>query len=187
MTTQEVVRSRPVSEAEFDRFFEECRQTAFRLETLQVYDVGYEEEAFRRFLAGGEVVATESQQEWAHLVSSGRRFRRVHVVTEPLTDYVRFECVWAYRASVEAGEDVRVLPTAEGSWPEGIPRCDFWLFDSEHLVRMNYAPDHTMFLPELLLDPDEIVRANAVHDRALHLATPFTDYDRRFDAHMRPL
>lgn len=187
MTTQEVTRTRPLSEDEFDQFFEECRYTAFRLETLQVYDVGYEEEAFRRFLADGEVFTTDSQREWARLVSGGRHFHRVHVVTEPLTDYMRFECVWAYRASVEAGEDVRVLPVGKGSWPEGIPRYDFWLFDSEHLVRMNYAPDHTMRTPELVLEPDEIVRANTVRDRALHLATPFTDYDRRFDAQMRPL
>lgn len=187
MSAQEVTRSRPVSEDEFDRFFEECCYTAFRLETLQTYTVDYEEEAFRRFLAGGEIVGTESQREWARLVSTGRHFRRVHVVTEPLTDYLRFECAWAYRASVEAGEDVHVLTTDEGSWPEGIPRHDFWLFDSEHLVRMNYGPDHTMLIPELVIEPNEIVRANAVRDRALHLAMPFTDYDRRFDAQMRPL
>ncbi|MGW5880321.1 DUF6879 family protein [Nocardiopsis terrae] len=179
--------SRPVGEGEFNRLFEECHYTAFRLETLQVYDVGYEEEAFRRFLADGEVIATSSHQEWTRIVGSGRHFRRVHVVTEPLTDYLRFECVWAYRSSVRAGEDVNILPISEGSWPEGIPQSDYWLFDSERLVRMNYAQDGTMLTPELVTDPDEIVRANAVRDRALHLATPFTEYEKHFDTDMRPL
>ncbi|WP_017569708.1 DUF6879 family protein [Nocardiopsis halotolerans] len=185
--TSEDSGSRPVSEDEFDRFFEECRYTAFRLETLQVYDVGYEEEAFRRFLAGGEVITTDSHEEWARLVGSGRQFRRVHVITEPLTDYLRFECVWGYRSSVKAGEDVNILPVNEGVWPEGIPHSDYWLFDSEQLVRMNYAPDGTMLTPELVTDPEQIVRANAVRDRALHMSIPFSEYEKRFDADMRPL
>ena len=179
--------SRPLRDGEFDRFFEECRYTAFRLETLQVYDVGYEEEAFRRFLTDGEVIDTPSHREWARIVGSGRRFRRVHVVVEPLTDYLRFECVWAYRSNVEAGEDVNILPVGAGSWPEGVPRSDYWLFDSERLVRMNYAPDGTMLTPELVTAPDEVVRANAVRDRALHLAIPFSAYEKRFDTDMRPL
>ncbi|WP_431868856.1 DUF6879 family protein [Nocardiopsis eucommiae] len=179
--------SRPLREGEFDRFFEECRYTAFRLETLQVYDVGYEEEAFRRFLADGERISTASHREWTRIVGSGRRFRRVHVVTEPLTDYLRFESVCAYRASVEAGEDVNILPVDEGSWPKDIPRFDYWLFDSERLVRMNYTTDGTMLTPELVTAPEEVVRANAVRDRALHVATPFPEYEKRFDADMRPL
>lgn len=179
--------SRPVSEEEFDRFFEECRYTAFRLETLQVYDVGYEEEAFRRFLSTGEVVIPESHKEWARIVGSGRRFQRVHVVVEPLTDYLRFECAWGYRSNMKAGEDISIIPVGEGSWPEGLPRSDYWLFDSERLVRMNYASDGTMLPPELVTDPEHVVQANAVRDTALHLAIPFSEYEKRFDADMRLL
>ncbi len=186
MTTPKT-SSRPLREGEFDRFFDECRYSAFRLETLQVYDVGYEEEAFHRFLADGEVIDTPSHREWGRIVGSGRDFRRVHLVIEPLTDYLRFECVWAYRTNVKAGEDVNILPISAGSWPEGIPRYDYWLFDSERLVRMNYAPDGTMLAPELVTEPAEVVQANAVRDRALHLATPFSEYDKRFDSDMRPL
>ncbi len=178
----------PLTENEFDRFFEECRYTAFRLETLQVYDVGYEEEAFRRFLDTGEVITTESHEEWAAIVGRGRRFHRVHVVAEPLTDYLRFESVWAYRSSIEAGEDVNILPIVDGSsWPEGIPRFDYWLFDSHQLVRMNYDSDGRMLDPELVTDPDQIVQANVIRDRALHAAVPFSEYEKRFDADMRPL
>ena len=181
------IASRPVEESEFHRFFEECRYTAFRLETLQVYDVGYEQEAFHSFLSTGEVITTHSQQEWNRIVGGKRSFRRVHVVTEPLTDYLRFECVSAYRASVQAGEDVRVIPTEPGFWPEGIPRFDYWLFDSEVLVRMNYESDGTMLAPELICEPEEIVRANVIRDRALYMATTFPEYEQRFDADMRPL
>lgn len=174
------------SQEEFDRLFQECRYTAFRLETLQVYDVGYEREAFSAFMADGELIESDSQQEWDRIVRRGPQYRRVHVVTEPLTDYVRFECACAYRRSVRAGEGVHILPIQEGAWPEGIPQYDFWLFDSQHLVRMHYTADGTMLTPELVTESQEIVRANVVRDRALHLATPFTEYEKRFDTHMRP-
>lgn len=187
MTPPDGGGTRPVDTEEFDRFFAECRYTAFRLETLQVYDVGYEEEAFRRFLADGQIITTDSHAQWAHIVGSGRHFRRVHVVVEPLTDYLRFECVWAYRSNVEAGEDVNILPVDENTWPEGIPHSDYWLFDSRRLVRMNYAPDGTMLTPELVTDPAQVVLANAVRDRALHLSIPFSEYEKRFDADMKPL
>jgi hypothetical protein len=185
--TVQDIPSRTVGEDEFHRFFTECRYTAFRLETLQVYDVGYEAEPFRRFLDGGELIPTESHDEWTALVGGERRFSRVHVVVEPLTDYLRFESAWAYRSNVAAGEDVNILPVAEGEWPEGIPRWDFWLFDSVRLLRMNYTPDGTMLAPELVTEPDRVLQANAVRDRALHLSVPFTRYQRRFDADMRPL
>ncbi|NKY96680.1 hypothetical protein HGB44_03180 [Nocardiopsis dassonvillei subsp. albirubida] len=179
-------RSRPLTEEEFDYLFQECRYTAFRLETLQAYDVGYEREAFAAFMADGELIESDSQQEWDRIVSRGPQFRRVHVVTEPLTDYVRFECACAYRRSVRAGEGVHILPIQEGAWPEGIPQYDFWLFDSQHLVRMHYTADGTMLAPELVTDLHQVVNANMVRDRALHLAIPFSDYDQRFGTHMRP-
>ncbi|WP_435108105.1 DUF6879 family protein [Nocardiopsis synnemataformans] len=179
-------RSHSLTDKEFDRLFLECRYTAFRLETLQVYDVGYEREAFAAFLADGELAASDSQLEWNRIISRGPLFHRVHVVTEPLTDYVRFECVCAYRHNVQAGEDVRILPTRKGTWPEGIPQYDYWLFDSQYLVRMHYTTDGTMLAPELITDPHQIVTANVVRDRALHRAVPFSDYDRRFDVRMRP-
>jgi len=41
-----------VTSAEFDALFTGFEHTACRLETLQAYDVGYEEEPYRAFLAG---------------------------------------------------------------------------------------------------------------------------------------
>jgi len=190
VTSAGTERSRPVDEAEFDQLFTGFRYTAFRLETLQRYDVDYEKEPFRRFLAG-EPWFFPDQEEWAEElrdgIRRGRTYRRVHVVTEPLTDYVRFECAWAYRPNVAAGEDVRILPVAEGDWPEGLPRFDYWLFDSSRLLRMNYAPDGSMLTPELVEDPEQIVLANLWRDRALHLSVPFREYAARFDSAMRPL
>ena len=50
-------------------------------------------------------------------VEAGKVFQRVHVVTEPLTDYLRYELGWSYPPNIEAGEDIRILPTQQGRWP----------------------------------------------------------------------
>ncbi|WP_369974579.1 DUF6879 family protein [Nocardiopsis sp. FIRDI 009] len=81
--------------------------------------------------------------------------------------------MWAYRANVRAGEDVNILPVADGSsWPGGLPRFDYWPFDSHRLVRMNYDSDVRRLAPELVTDPAQIVQANAVRDRSLPAAVP---------------
>lgn len=161
---------------QFEAAFDECRYSAFRLETLQFYDAPSEREAYARFCEDGTVQPATSQEEWSRTVSSGRRFQRVHVVTEPLTHYVRFECAGAYRFNTEAGEDVRLLPVPLGSWPDGVGRADFWLFDSYRLLRMNYTPSGVMLEPELVIDPEQVVRANMVRDAALHQAVPYAEY-----------
>ncbi|TDQ49270.1 DUF6879 family protein [Actinorugispora endophytica] len=182
--------SHPVDEEEFEQLFARFRYTAFRLETLQHYSVDYEDAPFRRFLAGGQPEHSAVLSDWGEEIRAGigegRTYRRVHVVTEPLSDYVRFECSWGYPRNVAAGEDIRILAVPEGEWPEGIPRLDYWLFDSHRLLRMNYGPDGSMLTPELVEDPEQVVAANLWRDRALHLSVPFTEYQARFDAAMRP-
>jgi hypothetical protein len=41
---------------------------------------------------------------------AGRTQQRVHVVTEPLTDYLAYELTWEYGLHAAAGEDIRIIP-----------------------------------------------------------------------------
>jgi hypothetical protein len=169
----------------FNRHFHEFRYTAYRLESLQRYDVTYEREEFQRFLDGetrgefpgiGEWVATVRRA-----VTAGKRMHRVHVVQEPLSDYVRFECGWAYEHTVAAGEDVRIIPVAAGSWPAGLPRHDYWLFDSAVLIKMHYDRDGKFEVAEVADDPRDIVEANYWRDLAVAKATPYRHYAARVE------
>ena len=85
---------------------------AFRLETLDFYDAANEREPYAAFLAG-QPVDPAWRRPWQGLVrgvrESGRMMERVHIVSEPVTDYIRFSLLHGYPASVEAGEDVRIL------------------------------------------------------------------------------
>jgi hypothetical protein len=170
----------------FGALFTGFLHTAYRFEQLQAYDVGYENLSYRRFLAG-EPASDAVQEEWAAMirdaVRGGKTFQRVHLVTEPLTDYLRYEMgVW-YPRNTEAGEDIRILLAV----PPGVslPGWDYWLFDSRHLWIMEY--DHTgrFLATEEVTDPRQIVQHAYWRDAALHSAIRFSEYARRVPEQQR--
>lgn len=164
----------------FNRLFRDFRRTAFRLETLQRYDVTYEQEEFARFLAGESRGEFPGIKSWCETVAAaaaaGKYMHRVHVITEPISDYVRFECGWAYEHTVPAGEDVRLIVVAEGDWPAEIPHYDYWLFDSADLVAMHYDEQGKFLFGELTDDPDRIGQANQWRDLAVARSIPYRQY-----------
>jgi len=177
---------RPVSFGEdFAGIFDWFGESAFRLETLDHYAMAYEEEAVQRFLAG-EPGDTTYIAGWLERVAAardvGRRMQRVHVVTEPLSDYLRFE-ITGYRLNVEAGEDVRILPRHRTAGLE-LPDHDFWLFDDRQVVRMHYDGEGAFLGAELVEDPGAGKRYCASRDIALGAASP---YDRYVAEHQEEL
>jgi hypothetical protein len=131
-------------------------RSAFRLETLDVYDMPGEREEFARHLAG-ERPPPDLHYRWldtvAEGVQAGKRFQRVHVVTSPLSDYLKYEFAWGYIFNVRAGEDIRILDLAYQANP-GLPAHDFWLLDDITVVRMDYTEHGTQLGRELLQDID---------------------------------
>ena len=88
-------------------FFDGFQREAFRLETLQVYDMASEQAEYDRFLASGELHIPDDDQ-WLtrvrHFRGTGRRVGRVHVATRPLTDYLRYEfAVYRHTAAGRRG------------------------------------------------------------------------------------
>lgn len=175
-----------LDDEEFNRLFRDFRYTAYRLETLQQYDVSYEQDEFARFLAGESRGEFPGIAAWCDTVrgavSAGKRMHRVHVVTEPLSDYVRFECGWAYEHTVEAGEDVRLVVASISAWPVALPHYDYWLFDSSQLVAMYYDEDGRFVSGELINEPEKVVQANLWRDAAVSASIPY----RTFAAQRQP-
>jgi hypothetical protein len=157
--------------------FDGYREEAFRLETLPAYAVDGEEDEYAAFLATGEL-NLPAEDPWLVRVrgyrAGGRWIGRVHIVTQPLSDYLRYEFA-AYRYNVQAGEDVRILDVTDRPNPlAGFG--DFWLFDRTKVVAMHYRPDGTQSARELL-DGAELDRYRQARDTALSLAVPFAEYD----------
>ncbi|MDT9690224.1 hypothetical protein Q5762_18130, partial [Streptomyces sp. P9(2023)] len=117
------------------------RSTAGVLETLPQYLVPQEAEEFAAFREGRLVPYTGSS--YAERVSrqraEGKRNGRVHIVTQPLSDYLRFEFRY-YGVHVLAGDEIRILDVTDRPNPlEGVQ--DFWMFDLAEVVLMNYEAD----------------------------------------------
>jgi len=174
-----------VMSPEFDALFAGFKHTAYRLETLQTYDVSYEIEPYRAFLAGQPRPRDESKNAWTAMLrdaaDSGKIVQRVHLANEPLTDYLRYEFEWSYPPNVEAGEDIRILPA--GDIPAGMinglaAQGDYWLFDSSDLWVMQYDRDGRFVYIQQVSEPNTIVMRAYLRDAALHYATPYRDYMR---------
>lgn len=166
---------------EFSGWFHRFRRSCFRLETLQHYGASGEDDSIQAFLAGQLPQPHPGKRRWMELVAGASRdcrvMQRIHVVTEPVNDYMIFEVAWSYAYNVSAGEDVRIVPVpAAAPWPAGIPRQDFWLFDDTDLFTMCYASDGTWLGSEHSTDPAALSAARRARDAGLRGARSWADY-----------
>jgi Family of unknown function (DUF6879) len=163
---------------DFDGLFTRC---VFRLEALDWYDAPNEHEPYARFLAG-EPTDWAWREPWKRIVrqhrASGRIMQRVHVVSEPVSDYIRFELLRVYPANVEAGEEVRILSRAIAerlSMDLGLDG-DFWLFDRALAARLIYDASGGVSRVEMERDPGEILWLAYMRDLALFYSIPLAQY-----------
>lgn len=109
-----------------------------------------------RYLAGEPMPAGHNAKWHATIgknAAAGAFMQRVRVVRPPLTDYQRRQFDWAYPGNLQAGEDTRVLDGARAD-ELGLPDWDFWFFDDEVVLRLNYEADGTHIGHEILADAD---------------------------------
>jgi len=167
---------------ELGRLLNGFEHTAYRLELLPAYDEASEAAALESFIAGREPEIYPGRRGWLERVSAAREagkvMRRVHVVAEPLSDYLRFEIGWAYSQSQDAGEDIGILPVSHA--PAVVTDAvDYWLFDSRTLVRMEYDDRGRLARLVQADDAREVIAACYARDAALHYAVPLDMYAER--------
>lgn len=174
-----------LDDPDFGALFTGFKHTAYRLEKLQVYDVSYEEEPYRAFLEGRPEPSYPAKREWVAMIqdaaAAGKVMQRVHIVTEPLTDYLRYE-MQSYASNADAGEDIRILPADEIPVDDVVRFAslpDYWLFDSSDLWVMQYDHYGKFLWAQQVTEPATIVRAMLWRDAALHYSVPYADYMRR--------
>jgi hypothetical protein len=160
---------------EFGALFERFERTAFRLETLAVYDVEEEREEFAAFLAGEPMPADWDDNPWVRAITgAGKALERVHVLRSPLTDYLRYELA-AYPGNIAAGESIGIIDLARQA-VNGLPEHDFWLFDDAEVYRMHYTPDGRFTGAERLPDA-RLAEYRRYRDLARENAVPFAAYE----------
>ncbi|WP_116246865.1 DUF6879 family protein [Nocardiopsis sp. FIRDI 009] len=151
-------------------------QTVDRLETLQIYDTDQERRSFDQYLSGQRPDPTPTGQAWAKLIhDSPARFRLVHAVTEPLSDYMRYRLTHTYPAAAAAGEEITILPIPRGTWPWPVRQQDFWLADTT-LVAVEHSGAGRFEHADILTAGALVADARAVFSRAWRMAMPLADY-----------
>jgi len=162
------------------RLFDNIQRSWFRLETLQNYAVDYERAEYDQFLATGDL--DRPLGEWQHMIrrhtNAGRCLQRVHVVVEPLTDYLRYELA-AYIQNSEAGEDIRLIPVRGDDWPPDLPLGDdFWLFDETEVWDMHYDTQGQFLKAARAASSTRIEQCVRWRDLSLAQAVTLADYLR---------
>ncbi len=126
----------------FGELFAGAWTSAVHLEMRDAYGVDGEADDFARWQATGERDLDPASPYWAPWVdlvqdatARGVVVRRARIVSEPVSDYIRFEHAGTV-VNLGAGEQVRWLPRRRAS-DIALPGNDFWLFDG-HLIRWNH-------------------------------------------------
>ncbi|WP_367125229.1 DUF6879 family protein [Streptomyces phytohabitans] len=121
----------PSSVPGFAELLGRCHRSAVHLELRDSYAATDRFEAWQR----GERIDWDDRESWWHpcdqlvadTVARGVVIRRARVISEPVSDHIRWEH-YVTRANVTAGEEVRWLPRRQAT-TVALPGNDFWLFD----------------------------------------------------------
>jgi hypothetical protein len=155
---------------EWRAMFRGIQSEAWRLETLPQYLVPQESDELESFRAGKRIdpvtYSSPYTEDLKRLQGEGKRKGRVHVLAQPLSEYLRFEFSRYYAPHALAGEDIRILDVTERENPlQGVQ--DFWLFDRSTVVLMNYEEDGTQVDRELYEgDPAPFVEYQRIAEAA---------------------
>ncbi|RJL35638.1 DUF6879 family protein [Bailinhaonella thermotolerans] len=113
--------------------FAKTRHSVTHLEMRDTYgtsSLGYQ--AWRKGVPIEEIARYDYLKPWVELVAGhvarGVSFRRARIISEPVSDYIRYEYGITPAANLVAGERVRWLPRPQAR-DIALPGCDFWQFD----------------------------------------------------------
>jgi hypothetical protein len=163
-----------------DSLIAAIRHEALHLEMRDVYAAA-DHSRFRRWLAGEEFDPQEEAEWWRpwremmrRHQDVGRVLRRLRVVSEPVTEYIKFE--WLDAAElVKAGEDVRWLPRQRTS-KLLLPGNDLWCFDGKSVVFTYLSGDGAVQGYEMTTDPRLVGKVIAAFEAAWSAAIPHSEY-----------
>ncbi|MER5492150.1 DUF6879 family protein [Streptomyces sp. NPDC002490] len=125
----------------FTDLIRSAEHSAVHLEMRDAYAVPDEDAGFAAWRRGRLLDPDDRESWWGpwhdvvrESVTRGVRMRRARIVSEPHSEYIRYEHSFTF-TNVAAGEEVRWLPRRSASGL-ALPGNDFWMFDGK-LVQFN--------------------------------------------------
>ncbi|WP_113699269.1 DUF6879 family protein [Nonomuraea lactucae] len=167
----------PAPQTTFVDLIGQCRHTAMHLELRDTYTP--DDPVYLDWKAGHAIDAVARWPEWVELATTtirrGVSIRRARIVSEPVTDFIRYEYELTDALNVGVGESVRWLPRKRAS-DLALPGNDFWLFDGR-LVRFGlFSGDGVYLGDEVSEDPDVIKLCASAFEAVWERAIPHQEY-----------
>lgn len=168
----------PSSVRSFAELLGECERSAVHLELRDRYAPTDRFEAWKR----GERIDWDDRESWWHpydqliadTVARGVVIRRARIISEPVTDYIRWEH-YVTHANVTAGEQVRWLPRRQATGL-ALPGNDFWAFDEKLLRVHHFSGDGAVVEDEFTDDPDLVKHCLKSFESVWECAIPHDEY-----------
>ena len=160
--------------------FDSCRESAYHLEMRDRYAVAEEQSDIEQWRAGrwGPEDDARSKAGWLDLMRAtkarGVRLRRVRIVSEPVTEYIRFEHEGTPQ-NLAAGEDIRWLPRTRASGL-ALPGNDCWIIDGTKVLFNHFTGDGGWIGNEVSTDPDVARICMRAFDSAWPIAIPHNEF-----------
>ncbi|WP_066950866.1 DUF6879 family protein [Streptomyces lushanensis] len=170
-----------MNSTEFNDLIADAKQSAVHLETRDNYFTNPRFEAWQR----GHRVDWADRAAWwrpfhqqiGDAVARGVSVRRARVVSEPVTEYIRWEH-YVTNSNVAAGEQVRWLPRRIAT-DLLLPANDFWIFDDQ-LIRVHHFSGNGDWLDKELRDDPRVVKScSAAFEKVWERAIPHDEYEIR--------
>ncbi|MFE7659694.1 DUF6879 family protein [Streptomyces celluloflavus] len=166
---------------EFGELLAGTQQSAVHLEMRDVYYRNPRFEAWKK----GERTNWDDRASWwrpfhdeiADAVARGVSVRRARIVSEPVTEYIRWEH-YQTQANVAAGEQIRWLPRRRATGLL-LPANDFWIFDGRLMRVHHFSGDGDWSEKELRDDPEVVETSTAAFERIWARAIPHDEYEAK--------
>ncbi|MDN3352946.1 DUF6879 family protein [Actinomadura sp. DC4] len=158
-----------------------CERSAWHLEMRDSYAVSNEDLMFTAWRDGHHDEPGDRDSWWRPWLSlmtetteRGVEVRRARIVSEPVTEYIRFEYDISF-SNIAAGEQVRWLPRRQAS-SLALPGNDFWLLDGERVLFNHFTGDGDETDCEWSADPAVAKLCATAFESVWELATPHDAY-----------
>lgn len=167
----------------FEDLLAAAQRSASHLEMRDTYAVGDEAEDFEHWRRTGERDTNPASAYWAPWVdligrttARGVTVRRARIVSEPVTEYIRYEHAGA-SVNVDAGEEVLWLPRRLAS-DIALPGNDFWLFDQTAVLFNHFSGSGDWSEPkwEVRTEPAVIRLATSAFSSVWERGVPHAKY-----------
>ncbi|MGW0706682.1 DUF6879 family protein [Streptomyces sp. NPDC002643] len=171
------------NEPGFDELLAAAKHSAVHLEMRDSYGVGDEAADFAAWRSTGLRDVDPASAYWAPWVDLIRRtvargvvVRRARIVSEPVTEYIRYEHAGTV-VNLHAGEQVRWLPRRQAS-DIALPGNDCWVFDGKVVLFNHFSGEGDWSEPgwEVRTEPPVARLASSAFETIWERAVPHEKY-----------